>query len=58
MRSHGCGHLGVKHEHSNPLTTQAGSREALDAIMSTIDVWAERETGNREFFWSKPPSVG
>jgi hypothetical protein len=51
-------HLGVKSEHRNPLTTRAGSREALEAIMSTIDFWAERETGNREFFWGKPPSVG
>ena len=51
-------HLGVKNEHRNPLTTRAGSHEALEAIMSTIDFWAERETGNREFFWGKTPSVG
>jgi hypothetical protein len=51
-------HLGVKNELRNPLTTQAGSREALEAIMSTIDFWAEREMGSREFFWGKPPSVG
>jgi hypothetical protein len=23
--------------------------------MSTIDFWAERETGNREFFWTNLP---
>jgi hypothetical protein len=51
-------HLGVKNEHRNPLTTRAGSSEALDAIMSTIDFWAEREMGSREFFWGKPPSIG
>lgn len=51
-------HLGVKNEQRGPLTTRAGSREALDAVMSTIDFWAERETGSREFFWGKPPSVG
>jgi hypothetical protein len=50
-------HLGVRNEHRKSLTTQAGSREVLDAIMSTSDFWAERETGNREFFWSKPQSV-
>jgi hypothetical protein len=51
-------HLGVKNEHRVPLTTRAGSREALEAIMSTIDFWAERETGNRQFFWTKMPSAG
>jgi hypothetical protein len=51
-------HLGVKNEERNPLTTRPGSGEALDAIMSCIDFWAERETGNRGFFWGKPPSVG
>jgi hypothetical protein len=51
-------HLTVKNEHRIPLTTRPGSREGLEAIMSTIDLRAERETGSRGFFWGKPPSVG
>jgi hypothetical protein len=28
------------------------------ATMSAIDDYAERETGNREYFWGKPHKAG
>jgi hypothetical protein len=32
--------------------------EDVQAIMSAIDDYAERETGNREDFWNKPYGAG
>jgi hypothetical protein len=30
----------------------------VQAIMISIDQYAEAATGNREFFWNKPHSIG
>ena len=30
----------------------------VQAIMMSIDQYAEAATGNREFFWNKPYSIG
>ena len=30
----------------------------VQAIMVSIDQYAEAATGNREFFWNKPHSIG
>jgi hypothetical protein len=30
----------------------------VQAIMSAIDDYAERETGNREYFWNRPHKAG
>jgi hypothetical protein len=38
--------------------TVPGSHVLVQAIMSAIDDYAERETGNREYFWGKPHSAG
>jgi hypothetical protein len=35
-----------------------GSHVLVPAIMSAIDDYAERETGNREYFWGKPHKAG
>ena len=35
-----------------------GSHMLVQAIMSAIDDYAERETGNREYFWNKPHKAG
>jgi hypothetical protein len=35
-----------------------GSFVLVQAIMSAIDDYAERETGNREYFWYRPRSAG
>jgi hypothetical protein len=35
-----------------------GSAALVQAIMSAIDDYAVRETGNREYFWNRPHSVG
>jgi hypothetical protein len=38
--------------------TVPGSHVLVQAIMSAIDDYAERETGNREYFWGKPHKAG
>jgi len=38
--------------------TVPGSYILVQAIMEAIDDYAERETGNREYFWNKPHSAG
>jgi hypothetical protein len=38
--------------------TVPGGHVLVQAIMSAIDDYAERETGNREYFWGKPHSAG
>lgn len=35
-----------------------GSHVLVQAIISAIDDYAERETGNREYFWNRPHSMG
>lgn len=35
-----------------------GSLILIDAIMSAIDDYAERETGHREYFWGRPHKAG
>jgi hypothetical protein len=38
--------------------TVPGSYILVKAIMSAIDDFAERETGNRKYFWGKPHKAG
>jgi hypothetical protein len=38
--------------------TVPGSHVLVQAIMSAINDYAERETGNREYFWNKPYKAG
>ena len=38
--------------------TVPGSYVLVQAIMSAIDDYAERETGNREYFWNRPQGAG
>jgi hypothetical protein len=38
--------------------TVPGSYLLVQAIMSAIDDYAERETGNREYFWNRPHGAG
>jgi hypothetical protein len=38
--------------------TVPGSHVLVQAIISAIDDYAERETGNREYFWNKPHKAG
>jgi hypothetical protein len=49
-------HLCTRAEHVRP--TVPGSYILVQAIMSAIDDYAERETGNREYFWNKPYGAG
>jgi hypothetical protein len=35
-----------------------GSAIMIQGIMSAIDDYAERETGHREYFWTRPHSAG
>jgi hypothetical protein len=49
-------HLCTHAEHVRP--TVPGSYILVQAIMSAIDDYAERETGNREYFWGKPHKAG
>ena len=51
-------HLTCRNEVLNLHARKTGSQEALQAINSAIDFWAKCETGNGEFFYTKPPSVG
>jgi hypothetical protein len=60
MSVHGCALDGTA-----PMTragrvrmTVPGSAALVEAIMTAIDDYAERETGNREYFWNRPHSVG
>ena len=49
-------HLCTRAEHVR--MTVPGSHILVQAIMSAIDDYAERETGNREYFWGKPHKAG
>jgi hypothetical protein len=49
-------HLCTRAEHVR--MTMPGSHILVQAIMSAIDDYAERETGNREFFWNRPHKAG
>jgi hypothetical protein len=49
-------HLCTRAEHVR--MTVPGSYILIQAIMSAIDDYAERETGNREYFWGKPHKAG
>ena len=51
-------HACTRNAQTVPHTKKPGSREAIDAIRSAIDDWAERETGHREYFWGKPHKAG
>jgi hypothetical protein len=35
-----------------------GSAALIEAIKTAIDDYAERETGNRDFFWNRPHKAG
>jgi hypothetical protein len=35
-----------------------GSHGLIQAIQTAIDDYAERETGNRQFFWNRPHKAG
>jgi len=37
---------------------RSGSHVLVQAVMSAIDDYAERETGNREYFWNNPHKAG
>jgi hypothetical protein len=49
-------HLCTRAEHVR--MTVPGSAILVQAIMSAIDDYAERETGNREYFWNRPHKAG
>jgi hypothetical protein len=49
-------HLCTRAEHVR--MTKPGSHVLVQAIMAAIDDYAERETGNREYFWNKPHKAG
>jgi hypothetical protein len=49
-------HLCTRAEHVR--MTVPGSHVLVQAIMSAIDDYAERETGNREYFRNKPHKAG
>jgi hypothetical protein len=51
-------HACTRSAETAPHTKRPGSFAAIEAIRSAIDDWAERETGNREFFWGKPHKAG
>ena len=51
-------HVATRSEFLKLHAHQPGSLQAIEAIKSAIDFWAERETGHKEYFWGKPPSVG
>jgi hypothetical protein len=36
----------------------AGSYALIEAIRTAIDDYAEREMGNREYFWKRPHKAG
>jgi hypothetical protein len=38
--------------------TVPGSHVLVQAIMSAIDDYAERDAGNREYFWNRPQGAG
>jgi hypothetical protein len=49
-------HLCTRAEHVG--MTVPGSATLVQAIMTAIDDYAERETGNREYFWNLPYGIG
>jgi hypothetical protein len=49
-------HLCTRAEHVR--ITVPGSAILVHGIMSAIDDYAERETGNREYFWHRPHGAG
>jgi len=49
-------HLCTRAEHVRAKVP--GSHILVQAIISAIDDYAERETGNREYFWNRPHSMG
>jgi hypothetical protein len=56
LLSTGLRHLCTRAEHVR--MTVPGSHVLVQAIMSAIDDYVERETGNREYFWGKPHKAG
>ena len=51
-------HMCTRAEMTVPHATEPGSHIFVHAIMSAIDDYAERETGHREYFWTRPHSAG
>jgi hypothetical protein len=51
-------HLCTRAQATVPDRRAPGSYALIQAIMTVIDDYAERETGNREFFWNRPHSIG
>jgi hypothetical protein len=49
-------HLCTRAEHVR--VSVPGSYILIQAIMSAIDDYAERETGNRKYFWNRPHKAG
>jgi hypothetical protein len=58
MRSGGSQHLYTWAEAVLPHMRVPGSCALIEAIKTAIDDYAEREIGNREFFWSRPHKAG
>jgi hypothetical protein len=51
-------HLCTRAEAILPHTRVRGSVFLVEAIKSAIDDYAEREMGNREYFWDRPRRGG
>jgi hypothetical protein len=51
-------HLCTRAEMTVPYMKMPGSSIVVQAIISAIDDYAERETGHREYFWVRPHSAG
>jgi hypothetical protein len=51
-------HLCTRAEAVLPHMRAPGSYVLIEAIKTAIDDYAERETGNREFFWNRPHKAG
>jgi hypothetical protein len=49
-------HLCMRAEHVRMKVPE--SFALVQAIVTAIDDYAERETGNREYFWNRPHGVG
>jgi hypothetical protein len=49
-------HLCMRAEHVRAKVP--GNHILVQAIISAIDDYAEHETGNREYFWNRPHSMG
>jgi hypothetical protein len=58
----GCTHVGRAPVHAGrsrlAVHASAGSYALIEAIKTAIDDYAERETGNREFFWNRQRKAG